>query len=61
MAGSGGGFCLPGTALAESIAVAIHLEDVDVVGQPIEQCSGQTFGAEGFGPFVEGQFAGDQR
>ena len=47
--------------MAEPIAVAVHLEDVDVVGQPIEQCAGQAFGAEGFGPLVEWQVAGDHR
>ena len=45
--------------MAKPIAVAVHLEDVDVVGQPVEQSSGQAFGAEGFGPFVEWQVAGD--
>ncbi|CUH34252.1 hypothetical protein JSE7799_01047 [Jannaschia seosinensis] len=29
--------------------------------QPVEQCAGQAFGAEGFGPFVERQVAGDHR
>jgi len=33
-------------ALFETIAVAIHFEDVDVVGEPIEQCAGQPLGAE---------------
>jgi len=31
---------LSGAALGETIAAAIHLEDVDVVGDAIEQCSG---------------------
>jgi hypothetical protein len=31
----------------EAEAVAVHLEDVDVVGE--------AFGAEDFGPFVEGR------
>jgi hypothetical protein len=51
---------LSGAALPETIAVAVHLEDVDVVGQPVEQRAGQTLGAEDLGPFVEGQVAGDQ-
>ena len=34
---------------------------VDVVSWPIEQCSGQAFCAEGFGPFVEWQVAFDHR
>ena len=32
---------LAGLALAEAIAVAVHLEDVHVVGQPIKKCAGQ--------------------
>jgi len=31
------------------------------VGQAVEQCAGQPFGAEGLGPLVEGQVAGDER
>jgi len=42
------------------LAVAVHLQDVDVVGEPIEQGSGEAFGAEHFGPFLERQVAGDQ-
>ena len=48
-------------ALREAIAFAIHLKDVDVVGQPVEERAGKPLGAEGLGPFVEGQIAGDQR
>ena len=33
-------------ALFEAIAVAIHFEDMDVVGQPIEQRAGQPLGAD---------------
>src|ERR1700746_2005995 len=50
-----------GTALAEAIAVAIHLEDADMMCQPVEQRAGQALGAEGLGPLVEGQIAGNQR
>src|SRR5262249_23145554 len=46
-------------ALFEAIAVAVHFEDVDVVGQPIEQRAGQPLGPEHAGPFVERQVAGD--
>ena len=38
----------------EAIALAVQLEDVDVMGQPIEQRASQPFGAEDLGPFVEG-------
>ena len=47
--------------MAEPIAIAVHLEDVDVVGEPVEESAGEAFGAEGFGPFVKRQVAGDQR
>ena len=46
-------------ALLEAIAVAVHLEDVDVVGEPVEQGARQPLGAEHAGPFVERQIAGD--
>ena len=45
----------------EAIALAVQLQDVDVVGQSIEQRASQPFGAEDLGPFVEGQIRGDQR
>lgn len=32
-----------------------------MVSKPIEQRSGETFGAEYFSPFVEGKIASDQR
>ena len=51
---------LSGSAVGEAIALAVHLEDADVVGQPVEQCAGEALGAEGLGPFIEGQIAGDQ-
>jgi len=35
--------------LAEAVAVAVHFEDVDVVGQPIEQRAGEALGAEDLG------------
>ena len=47
-------------ALVEPIAVAVHLEDVDVMGEAVEQRAGQAFGAEHLGPFVERQVGGDQ-
>ena len=44
-------------ALLEAVAVAVHLQDVYVVGEPVEQGAGQPFRAEDFGPFLEGQVA----
>ena len=37
---------LASLALFEPIAVAVHFQDVDVVGQPIEQSAGQPLGPE---------------
>jgi len=39
---------LPGAALAKAIAVAVHLEDADVMRQPVEQRAGQALGADAF-------------
>src|SRR6266705_2188512 len=47
-------------ALFEAIAVAVHFEDMDVVGEPIEQRAGQPLGPEHAGPLVERQIAGDE-
>ena len=46
-------------ALFEPIAVAVHFQDVDVVGQPIEQRAGQPLGPEHAGPLVERQIGSD--
>ena len=42
-------------AVFEAVAVAVELEDVDVMGQPVEPRAGEAFGAEDLGPFVEGE------
>ena len=41
--------------MGKTVAVAVHLEDVDVVGQPVEQRVCQALGAEHGCPLVEGQ------
>src|SRR5271156_3187980 len=46
-------------AVFEPEAVAVHLEDVNVMGEPIEQRAGQSFGPEHAGPLVEREVAGD--
>ena len=59
---SGSGWLIvtdPALALLEAVAVAVHLEDVDVVGEPVEQSAGQALGGEHAGPLIEGQIAGD--
>ena len=50
----------PILALIETVALAVHFQDMDMVGQAIQQRSGQAFGTEHLGPFVEGQIAGQQ-
>ena len=38
----------------------MYLQDVDVVGEPVQQSSGEALRAEDLGPLVEGQVGGDQ-
>ncbi len=45
---------------SETIAVAIHLKDTDVVGDAIKQRSGETLRSQGYRPFVKWQIAGDE-
>jgi hypothetical protein len=47
-------------ALLEAEAVAVHLQDVDMVSEPIQQGTRQTLRSENLGPFGEGQVTGDQ-
>jgi hypothetical protein len=43
-------------ALLEAVAVAVHLQDVDMVGEAIEQGSSEAFRAEDLGPLWNGKF-----
>ena len=52
---------LPFPATGKPTAVAVHLEDMHMVGQPVEQCAGEPFGSEHRCPFIERQIAGNQR
>jgi hypothetical protein len=45
-------------AVFEPEAVAVELEDVNVVSKAIEQGPSQALGGEHAGPLVEGQVAG---
>ena len=47
-------------AALETVAVAVHLQDVDLVGEAVQQSAGEPLGAEHVGPLVEGQVGGDQ-
>ena len=48
-------------ALLEAVAVGVHLQDMYVMCEPIEQGAGQALRAEDFGPFLERQIAGHHR
>ena len=50
-----------GSALFEAEAFAVHFQDVDMVCQTVEQGTGETFGTEGLGPFVEWQVGCDDQ
>ena len=42
-------------AVPEAVAVAVHLQDVDVVGEPVQQRAGEAFRPKYLGPLVEEQ------
>ena len=44
----------------EPVALAVHLQDVDMMGEPVEQGAGEPFRAEYGSPFIERQVACDQ-
>ena len=48
-------------ALLEAVAVGVHLQDMYVMCEPIEQGAGQALRAEDFGPLLERQVGSDQR
>jgi hypothetical protein len=56
--GVGGRSFVP--ALPQAIAVAVHLQDMNVVGEPVEQGSSEALGGRGSRSTLEGQVAGDQ-
>ena len=47
-------------AVVEAVAVAVHLQDMDVVGEPVQQRAGEAFRTEHLGPLIERQVGGDQ-
>ena len=47
--------------LAEAIALAVHREDLNVMGEPDEERARETLRAEYGCPFLEGQVRGDDR
>jgi hypothetical protein len=48
------------SALCEAVGLAVHFQNVDVVGQSVEERAGQPFLAERGGPLVERQVRGDE-
>ena len=47
-------------ALPEAVALPVHLQDVNAVGEAVQQGAGEPLGAEDLRPLVEGQIGGDQ-
>ena len=48
------------SATLEPVALAVHLQDVDVVRETVQQRSGQAVRFEDLGPLVEGKVGGHQ-
>ena len=46
-------------ALLEPVALAVHLQDMDMVGDAVEQRAGEALAGKDRGPFLEGQVRGD--
>jgi len=47
-------------ACGKPVAFTIHLQDVDMMGEPVEQSTGKPFRTEYGCPFIEWQIAGDE-
>jgi len=58
LAGHSGSFA---AALYEAVGVGVHFQNVDVVGDAVQQRAGEPLRAEDLGPLVEGQVACDER
>ena len=50
----------PVLALVETIALAVHFQDMDMVGEAVQQSPGQAFRAEYLRPLIERQVGGHQ-
>ena len=46
---------------AQSVALAVGFQDVDAVGEAVEQGSREPLGAQDLGPALEGQVGGDEQ
>ena len=49
---------MSGSALLEPVALAVHFQDMDMVGDAVEERAGETLAGEHRGPFLEGQVRG---
>ena len=47
-------------AALEPVALAVHFQDVDVVGEAVQQRAGKAFRAEDLSPLIEGEVGGHQ-
>ena len=47
-------------ALLEAEAIPVHLQDMDMVGEAVEEGPGEPLRAKDLGPLVEGQVGGSQ-
>ena len=47
-------------ATLEPVALAVHFQDVDVVGEAVQQGPGQSLRTEDLGPLVEGKVGGHE-
>ena len=45
-------------AVPEPVALAVHLQDVHVVGEPVQQRAGEAFRPEDLGPLIEWEVGG---
>ena len=50
----------PFLVLVETIALAVHFQDMDMVGEAVQQSPGQAFRAEYLRPLIERQVGGHQ-
>ena len=57
-AGLFGRVLAPGPALLEPVALAVHLQDMEMVGDAVEQRAGEALAGEDRRPFLEGQVGG---
>lgn len=45
--------------LAQAIALSVGLQDMDPIGEEVQQLAGEAFGAKDLGPFLKGQVGGN--